>query len=156
MPWRGWSGVAPISHRLRRCVRGVRRHPIFPWPAAFPPSPPPLLPVLFGDFVGTTQLSDFSLPCITGFGPPAFPVRTDRHRPARREISRFPRKELPDVPGSQTTRSRWGTGDSVPHRVAFRSTDSVGAPDMIRYVAPYLARPLPCQRFAPALADRRA
>ena len=31
---------------------------------------------LFADFLGTMHLSDFSCPCIIGFGPPAFPMRT--------------------------------------------------------------------------------
>jgi hypothetical protein len=34
-----------------------------------------------------------------------------------------------DVPGSLTTRGRWGTGDGAPLRVAFRYTESVGIPN---------------------------
>jgi hypothetical protein len=57
-----------------------------------------------------------------------------------------------DVPGSLTTRDRWGAGDSAPLRVAFRYTDSVGIPNQFCYVAQYLAHRFPCQRFAPDLA----
>jgi hypothetical protein len=35
-------------------------------------------PVLFGDFLGTMTESDFSPPCISGFGSLAFPIRTSR------------------------------------------------------------------------------
>ena len=61
-----------------------------------------------------------------------------------------------DVPGSQTTRDRCGTGDNAPRRVAFRYTESVGIPDRDCYVAQCLAHCLPCQRFAPHLAVRDA
>ena len=57
-----------------------------------------------------------------------------------------------DVPRSATTRDRRGTGDSAPHRVAFRYPESVGIPDLFCYVAQYLAHRLPCQRLAPDFA----
>jgi len=47
-------------------------------------------PPLFADFPATMAGSDFSRPCIIGFGPPAFPMRAARCRAASREISRFP------------------------------------------------------------------
>jgi hypothetical protein len=59
-------------------------------------------------------------------------------------------------PGSQTTRSRPGARVHAPRRVACRYTESVGAPNWIRFVAQWLARPFPCQRFVPSLAGRHA
>jgi len=48
------------------------------------------LPSLFADFPATMAGSDFSGPCITGFGLPAFPMRTAPRGAAEPEISRFP------------------------------------------------------------------
>ncbi len=42
------------------------------------------------------------------------------------EISRFPYKELPYMPGSQTTQGRSDTRDDVSGHVAFRDTYGVG------------------------------
>ena len=61
-------------------------------------------------------------------------------------------RSFDNVPGSQTTRDRWGTRDDAPRRIAFRYAESVGVPDDTCYVAQYLAHCLPCQRFAPRLA----
>ena len=61
-------------------------------------------------------------------------------------------RSVGDVPGSLTTRDRWGTGDGAPLRIALRYTESVGIPNKFCYVAQYLAHRLPCQRFAPDLA----
>ena len=63
---------------------------------------------------------------------PAFPPRTDRpSRPsADREISRFPYKERPQMPGSTTTPGRTGARDDAPVRFAFRLLNAVGARDM--------------------------
>jgi hypothetical protein len=69
------------------------------------------------------------------------------------EISRFPYKELPYMPGSQTTRGQTDTRDSVSIRVAFHDTYSVGTPEKITYAAQWLAYTLPCRRFADTLAD---
>jgi hypothetical protein len=60
-------------------------------------------PALFGSFVATMAKSDFSCPCITGYG--STPSRCGPRRRAalvRHEISRFPRKERPHMPGSTT------------------------------------------------------
>jgi hypothetical protein len=45
------------------------------------------------------------------------------------EISRFPGKELADMPGSLTTQSQLGTHGNAPDRIAFRYADSVGTLD---------------------------
>jgi hypothetical protein len=51
-------------------------------------------PSLFADFSATMAGSDFSSPCIIGFGLPAFPTRTALPRTASHEISRFPHKRF--------------------------------------------------------------
>jgi len=75
---------------------------------------------------------------------------------AKREISRFPCKEHPCMPGSQTTRGQTGTRSSVPVHVAFRFNDSVGTPEKMTFVAQWLAYTYPCQRFALRLTAPRA
>ena len=73
---------------------GVRRMPRF---IAFPLAPTlgsidsagSCLP-LFADFPATMAGSDFSWPCVIGFGSPAFPLRTAFSLAASHEISRFP------------------------------------------------------------------
>jgi hypothetical protein len=63
----------------------------------------------------------------------AFPPRTIRPSGpmADQEISRFPYKKLPHMPGSATTPKRLGARDSAPLRVAFRTVDSVGSRENI-------------------------
>jgi hypothetical protein len=69
------------------------------------------------------------------------------------EISRFPYKELPYMPGSQTTQGRSGTRASASDRVAFRQSYGVGTQRFITFAAQWLAYTLPCRRFADILAD---
>jgi hypothetical protein len=69
------------------------------------------------------------------------------------EISRFPYKELPYMPGSQTTRGQRDTRDGAPLHVAFRLTYGVDTPEIITYAAQWLAYTFPCRRFTAALAD---
>jgi hypothetical protein len=75
---------------------------------------------------------------------------------ANREISRFPRKERPHMPGSTTTPDRLGACAIAPIRVAFRQQNDVGTRDEGTFAAQWLACALPCQRFADALAGSRA
>src|SRR3954462_9565912 len=77
--------------------------------------------------------------------------------PAGREISRFPSKERPHMPGSQTTPGRPGARADAPVHVAFRVRYRVGTRDEKSFAAPYLAYALPYRRFANALtgADAR-
>ena len=70
-----------------------------------------------------------------------------------REISRFPCKERPHMPGSPTTPGRPGARDIAPVRVAFRHRNGVGTRDEGTFAAQWLAYALPCQRFADTLAD---
>jgi len=72
------------------------------------------------------------------------------------ETSRFPRKELPHMPGSLTTPDRTGARNNAPVRFAFRAFENVGARDYQVYAAPWLAYALPCRRFAVILADANA
>jgi hypothetical protein len=67
--------------------------------------------------------------------------------------SRFPYKELPYMPGSQTTQGQADTRDSASVCVAFHDTYSVGTPDKITYAAQWLAYTLPYRRFADTLTD---
>jgi len=72
------------------------------------------------------------------------------------EISRFPHKERPHVPGSPTTPGWASARDDAPVHVAFRDSDHVGTRDYLAFAAPWLARALPCRRFADTLADANA
>ena len=63
-------------------------------------------PALFAGFLATMAGSDFSRPCITGYGSSPSRCGPARQAPVGREISRFPRKERPCVPGSLTTPGR--------------------------------------------------
>jgi hypothetical protein len=72
------------------------------------------------------------------------------------ETSRFPRKELPHMPGSATTPGRVGARNNAPVHVAFRDSDHVGARDYLAFAAQWLAYALPYRRFAVILADANA
>jgi hypothetical protein len=69
------------------------------------------------------------------------------------EISRFPYKELPYMPGSQTTQGQSHARDGAYDCVAFRQTYAVGTLRFITFAAQWLAYTLPCRRFADILAD---
>jgi hypothetical protein len=69
------------------------------------------------------------------------------------EISRFPYKERPYMPGSQTTQGQMDARVSASTHVAFRQTYSVGTPEIITYAARWLACTIPCRRFTGTLAD---
>ena len=63
-------------------------------------------------FVATMTESDFSGSCIIGFDSSSSRCGPGGVRPqAKPETSRFPRKELPHMPGSSTTPGRTGPGD---------------------------------------------
>jgi hypothetical protein len=78
------------------------------------------------------------------------------HPQAKPETSRFPRKELPHMPGSLTTPGRTVARNSAPVHVAFRETDNVGTRNFQAFAAPWLAYALPYRRFAVILADADA
>ena len=143
-------------------TRSCARH-VLCWPAL------PLAPVLgsagsaadhsalFVGFVATMTESDFSGSCIIGFDSSSSRCGPGGVRPqAKPETSRFPRKELPHMPGSSTTPGRTGPRNNASVHVAFRDFDHVGTRNYLAFAAQWLAYALPCQRFIGILADTDA
>jgi hypothetical protein len=75
---------------------------------------------------------------------------------ANPEASRFPCKERPCMPGSQTTSGRAGPRAIAPARVAFRTQEKRRHPRSVIFAVQWLAYTLPCQRFTDGLAAARA
>src|SRR4051812_1663980 len=75
---------------------------------------------------------------------------------AKPEISRFPRKELPHMPGSWTTPGRAAARAIASVRVAFRTFEHVGTQVAQVFAAQWLAYVLPYRRFADTLASANA
>jgi hypothetical protein len=69
------------------------------------------------------------------------------------EISRFPHKERPYMPGSQTTPGSTGARNNAPADFAFRQVNNVGNRVDNGFAAQWLAYTLPYRRFANVLAD---
>src|SRR3954462_15571206 len=76
--------------------------------------------------------------------------------PVGREISRFPVKERPYMPGSWTSSDRPRARANAPVRVAFRGGKRVGVRDYRTFAAQWLACTIPCRRFADTLAGAAA
>src|SRR5208283_2547392 len=75
---------------------------------------------------------------------------------AKPEISRFPNKELPHMPGSSTTPGRTGTRDDAPTMLPSVKT-TTSAPGLIQaFAAQWPAYVLPCRRFVVTLASANA
>lgn len=75
---------------------------------------------------------------------------------AKPEISRFPNKELPHMPGSSTTPGRTGTRDDAPSMLPSGIT-TPSAPELFQaFAAQWLAYVLPYRRFACTLAGADA
>ena len=72
---------------------------------------------------------------------------------ANQEISRFPCKERPYMPGSPTTPDRADARTIASARLAFRLWYDVGIRENRAYAAQWLACTLPCRRFADLLAE---
>ena len=148
-PCRGTAGPGGAGDtKARHCVRTVLCRQVSPRPGAFPP-PPPLPTARLCSEVSTVlrtcptshgRTSSATAPCLPDAGHTAQPV-------VSHEISRFPRKERPHMPGSKTARGRRATRDDAAHHVAFRCLDGVGTPKET-FVAQWLACAIPCQRFA--------
>src|SRR3954465_13597584 len=84
-------------------------------------------------------------------------MRTNRQTSlAKPEISRFPHKERPHMPGSPTTPGWAGSRAVAPVHVAFRNSDHVGTRDYLAFAAPWLAYALPYRRFAVTLTSANA
>ena len=101
------------------CFAGLR----FPWsPVLASPAPQPVARLRSSASLLLCRSSDFSGSCIGGYG--SSPSRRGPCDPtglmADPEISRFPRKERPYMPGSKTTPGRSGARVSAPDRIAFR------------------------------------
>ena len=83
-------------------------------------------------------------------------MRTNSIPPlAKPEISRFPRKERPHMPGSPTTPGWAGACDNAPVHFAFRDFH-VGTQNFQAFAAQWLAYALPYRRFADTLASANA
>ena len=76
--------------------------------------------------------------------------------PVKPETSRFPRKELPHMPGSPTTPGWASARDIAPPMLPSVKIEHVGARDYQVFAARWLAYALPCQRFADILANVNA
>jgi hypothetical protein len=108
--------------------------PRSPWSPSFaPPAPPRLAPLC------SSASSYFDGVRLLGLVHQrrrllALPLRTGRVQvPVKPEISRFPCKALPLMPGSLTTPGRAGTRDGAPVRVAFHDFERVGTRGYIRF-----------------------
>ena len=75
---------------------------------------------------------------------------------AEPEISRFPHKERPHMPGSPTTPGWASARDNAPVHFAFRDSDHVGTRDYLAFAAPWLAYALPYRRFTDTLTGASA
>jgi hypothetical protein len=75
---------------------------------------------------------------------------------AEPEISRFPHKERPHMPGSPTTPGWASARDDAPVHFAFRDSDHVGTRDYLAFAAPWLAYALPYRRFTDTLTGASA
>jgi hypothetical protein len=130
----------------RSCARSVRCWPVGPLRGPTPSVPAfrstrsaAGCPALFAGFITTMARSDFSCPCISGFGSSPSLCGPRRHAaPASHVISRFPFKERPHVPASQTTPGRPGARADAPVRVAFRWDNGVGTRDLQAFAAQWL------------------
>jgi hypothetical protein len=72
---------------------------------------------------------------------------------ANPEISRFPHKERPYMPGSQTTQGQADARITAPARFAFRQVNNVGTLIHNDFAAQWLAYTLPYRRFADPLTE---
>jgi hypothetical protein len=75
---------------------------------------------------------------------------------AKPEISRFPHKERPHMPGSWTTPGWTGACDDAPVHFAFRASEYVGTQNFQAFAARWLAYALPYRRFADTLTGAHA
>src|SRR4029450_7108591 len=148
----------------RLCVRRVLCWLAFPLASALRSTGSATVETaLFVGFPATMAESDFSRPCIIGYGSspsrcgPAgnSATRLRRYSLYHREISRFPRKERLHMPGSSTTPGRSDLAMVRPKRVAFRTRNGVGTRGLA-FAAQWLAYALPYRRFVAVLADANA
>src|SRR6266436_6728978 len=142
--------------RARLCVRCVLCWSAFPLvPGLGSANSAAGRPALFIGFIATMPESDFSGSCISGFGssPSRYGPSATTAPMADPEISRFPRKERPYMPGSKTTPGLAGARNDAPASVAFRGVNNVGTRVYNAFAAQWLAYTLPYRRFAVILAE---
>ena len=142
--------------RARLCVRCVLCWSAFPLvPGLGSANSAAGRPALFIRFIATMPESDFSGSCISGFGssPSRYGPSGHKRPMADPEISRFPRKERPYMPGSKTTPGLAGARNDAPASVAFRGVNNVGTRVYNAFAAQWLAYTLPYRRFAVILAE---
>ena len=142
--------------RARLYVRCVLCRSAFPLvPALAPPTPPPVArlcssasSLLCRSQTSLDRASAASAPHLPATDHPAITAAM-----ADPEISRFPRKERPCMPGSKTTPGLAGARNDAPASVAFRGVNNVGTRVYNAFAAQWLAYTLPYRRFAVILAE---
>ena len=109
---------------------------------------------LFVGFSATMAESDFSRPCIIGYG--SSPSRCGPAAACRRPDARSPGSRARSVRTCQGLRPRRAVGALAitrPPVLPSASSNGVGARNIVLFAAQWLAYALPCRRFAAALAD---
>src|SRR6516165_4941689 len=149
-------GPTPGSHEPGSASGACFVGPRFPWsPALAPPTPPPVArlcssasSLLCRRQTSLDRASAASAPHLPATDHPATTAPV-----ADPEISRFPRKERPYMPGSKTTPGLAGARNDAPASVAFRGVNNVGTRVSNAFAAQWLAYTLPYRRFAVILAE---
>src|SRR6202022_897930 len=149
-------GPAPGSREPGSAPGACFADPRSPWsPALAPPAPPPVAR-LCSSASSLLCRSQTSLGRASAATAPHLPA-TDHPTPTRPmadpEISRFPHKERPYMPGSQTTQGQADARITAPAHFAFRQVNNVGTLIDNDFAAQWLAYTLPYRRFADVLAD---
>jgi hypothetical protein len=141
----------------RSCALCVLCCPRFPWSPPLAPQTPRRTAPLCSSASQLLRRSQTSRARASPATALTFPMRASGvHPKAEPEISRFPRKELPHMPGSSTTPGRTGARDNAPVHVALRDSEHVGTRDKSCLRGSVAGLWLPCRRFADTLTDARA
>ena len=121
--------TAPGSRELGSASGACFVGPRFPWsPALAPPIPPPVarLCSLASSLLCRSQTSLDRASAASASHLPATDHPATTAPMPDPEISRFPRKERPYMPGSKTTPGPAGARNDAPVSVAFRGVNNVG------------------------------